>query len=278
MSNMGQRIAARRKELGMTQNDFAQKLGISFQAVSNWERGETMPEIERIKDIAVLLQTSASYLLEETDISTNTESLAEKLYDEEHMFTYIKSFANSGGFSQTYKALIFARKKHEGQYRKGAHEKIPYITHPLNITCHALALGLHDDDLLSAALLHDVCEDCGVRPEELPAGVIVQEAVSLLSFSQNEGESYHDAKARYYSLMAGNRIAVMVKLLDRCHNVSCMAFGFSRDKMRRYIEETREFVLPMLEMARNEYPEYNNALYLLKYQICSVINSIERLI
>lgn len=35
----GLKIAYRRKSLGMTQEQLAEKLGLSFQAVSNWERG-----------------------------------------------------------------------------------------------------------------------------------------------------------------------------------------------------------------------------------------------
>lgn len=38
----GLKIAYRRKFLGMTQEQIAEKLGVSFQAVSNWERGDSL--------------------------------------------------------------------------------------------------------------------------------------------------------------------------------------------------------------------------------------------
>ena len=39
--SIGSKIADRRKELGMTQQDLVEKLDVSFQAVSSWEREES---------------------------------------------------------------------------------------------------------------------------------------------------------------------------------------------------------------------------------------------
>lgn len=43
MDQIGRKISNLRREQNMTQMELADKLGISFQAVSNWERGNTMP-------------------------------------------------------------------------------------------------------------------------------------------------------------------------------------------------------------------------------------------
>ena len=40
----GEVISKRRKELGLTQNQLAQKLNLSFQAVSKWENGSAYPD------------------------------------------------------------------------------------------------------------------------------------------------------------------------------------------------------------------------------------------
>ena len=45
MKNIGQKICKFRKEKNMTQLELADRLNISFQAVSNWERGQSMPDI-----------------------------------------------------------------------------------------------------------------------------------------------------------------------------------------------------------------------------------------
>lgn len=39
---MGKIIAAKRKELGMTQLDLAEKMGVTDKAVSKWERGDSL--------------------------------------------------------------------------------------------------------------------------------------------------------------------------------------------------------------------------------------------
>lgn len=42
--NIGNFITKKRKELGMTQQKLAEQLNVSFQAVSKWENGTTVPD------------------------------------------------------------------------------------------------------------------------------------------------------------------------------------------------------------------------------------------
>ena len=49
---LGERIKALRKARGITQGDFAKKLCVSFQAVSNWERGIAPPDLDNLIRIA----------------------------------------------------------------------------------------------------------------------------------------------------------------------------------------------------------------------------------
>ena len=59
----GNRLSEARRQKDMTQMELAEKLGISFQAVSSWERGNTMPDIAKLPDIADILGVSVDYLL-----------------------------------------------------------------------------------------------------------------------------------------------------------------------------------------------------------------------
>ncbi|OWR27725.1 hypothetical protein CDO73_21275 [Saccharibacillus sp. O23] len=52
MTKIGLNIARLRKESGMTQMELADRLGISYQAVSSWERGTTMPDISKLPLLA----------------------------------------------------------------------------------------------------------------------------------------------------------------------------------------------------------------------------------
>ena len=60
---VGSQIARLRKEKGLTQNDLGDRLGVSFQAVSKWERGETLPDTAILLDLANALETSVDIIL-----------------------------------------------------------------------------------------------------------------------------------------------------------------------------------------------------------------------
>lgn len=110
---------------------------------------------------------------------------------------------------------------------------------------------------------------------ELPVSDTVKHAVDLMTFRVMEGETKEIAKNRYYNMLLQSREACMTKLIDRCHNVSSMAGTFSVEKLKSYIEETRHFVLPLLKKAKGVYPQDAEMLFLLKYHITSVVDSIE---
>ena len=274
---VGNIIAARRKELGLTQLRLAELMEVSEQAVKNWENGTTEPGKGRFSILSDVLGMPESALRGETQFYFAPGNVGEHLFSEKHMYTLIKGYASSKNWTNTLSALKYARSSHDGQTRKGDFA-IPYITHPLNIACHAMSLEIEEDEVIAAALLHDVCEDCDILPEELPVSEEVQEAVRLLTRIPMEGESREDTLKRYYGRLIKNRQATIVKLLDRCNNVSFMTFAFPDDKIRDYIAETRTYVLPLLEEARTRYPVYGNAYFLVKYHICSVINSIDVLV
>ena len=63
MQKVGGQIAALRKSRGLTQNDLGEHLGVSFQAVSKWERGETLPDTAILVDLASALETTVDFIL-----------------------------------------------------------------------------------------------------------------------------------------------------------------------------------------------------------------------
>ena len=60
---VGEQIVALRKRKGLTQAELAQRLNISFQAVSKWERGETLPDTAILIDLANILETTIDNIL-----------------------------------------------------------------------------------------------------------------------------------------------------------------------------------------------------------------------
>ena len=65
MKQVGKKIVAMRKAKNMTQLELADKMNVSFQAVSNWERGNSMPDISKLPQLAELFGCSVDELLDE---------------------------------------------------------------------------------------------------------------------------------------------------------------------------------------------------------------------
>ena len=60
---MAQIIGARRRALGLSQEQLAEKLGVSRQAVSKWETGESLPDTDKLLSLASALEMTADELL-----------------------------------------------------------------------------------------------------------------------------------------------------------------------------------------------------------------------
>jgi transcriptional regulator with XRE-family HTH domain len=62
-TTLGNRIAALRREKGLKQDELAEKLGVSPQAVSKWENDQTCPDISILPQLAKILGISVDTLL-----------------------------------------------------------------------------------------------------------------------------------------------------------------------------------------------------------------------
>lgn len=61
----GEKIRKARKEAGMSQEEFAEKMCVSRSAVAKWESDRGMPDVNNLKIMAQLLDVSVDYLLDE---------------------------------------------------------------------------------------------------------------------------------------------------------------------------------------------------------------------
>lgn len=267
----GGNIKALREARALTQENVGEALGVSFQAVSAWERDEYKPDTENLLKLAELFDVSVSAIVEE---KTERFATRETIYHWEHMKTYVKTTAKNRKLRDTAKALDYAVAAHEGQKRKRS--EVPYIYHPLNLACHALAMDIAEDAVIAACLLHDVLEDCGKEPQDLPVGEEARELVVLLTHGKTTKENRAGVMKAYYDAIAQNPKAALIKCIDRCNNLTTMSWGLSRERMCRMIRETEEYY-PALLTAAKAAPEYNNAAWLLKYQMESMLDIYKRL-
>ena len=167
------------------------------------------------------------------------------LYDADGLYSFIEGVATEHDMKQTLLALPLMKELHKGQFRSGKDKK-PYIVHPMMVAKHACALNILDDELIAAILLHDVIEDCQIKIEELPVNDNVKEMVMRVSFLKQPGLTNEETKAHYFEKITEHKKAALLKVLDRCNNVSTMGETFEKKRLRNYIEETETYIFPLI--------------------------------
>ena len=58
-----QRLREIRKKNGITQEQLAEKLNVSRQAVTKWESGKSLPSIHNLKEMAIIFKVTTDELL-----------------------------------------------------------------------------------------------------------------------------------------------------------------------------------------------------------------------
>ena len=80
MNTIGQNIAELRKKKGLTQEELAEKMSVTAQAVSKWERDASYPDVTALSELAKVLGVSVAAILEgEQDVPTLKEDAPEAI-------------------------------------------------------------------------------------------------------------------------------------------------------------------------------------------------------
>ncbi len=114
---IGDKIAELRKQNGMSQEELADRLGISRQSVSKWESGQSQPEIEKLLQLSEVFHVSTDYLLKEDTMPAvaqaaeqEEEPVKETVYEEP------ESSDPMDDWKETVKRTFSARQQEEGVY------------------------------------------------------------------------------------------------------------------------------------------------------------------
>ena len=79
LREMGQRIMVRRKGLQLTQEELAERMGVSTQMISNLELGKKAIRPENLSRLCGILQVSSDFILNGVDARAKVNEVAEKL-------------------------------------------------------------------------------------------------------------------------------------------------------------------------------------------------------
>ena len=107
----GQFISERRKAIGLTQKELAERLGVTNKAVSKWETGGGMPDVSMLRKLSEILEVSVDELLAGYDhhnLSELPEFATENPTSEilaRHIFSHLETpLANFG--ARLYRRLV----------------------------------------------------------------------------------------------------------------------------------------------------------------------------
>lgn len=106
---MAEVIASRRKDLGMTQKELAEKLNITDKAVSKWERGIACPDIGTIPNLAQILGITVEELMTAKPAETSGHRGGEYLTD-----MILKAVPLAMGVAVTVTAILGEVDMHSG--------------------------------------------------------------------------------------------------------------------------------------------------------------------
>ena len=92
----GEKLQDLRRRAGMSQDTLAERLDVSRQAVSKWERDETMPETEKLVRIAQLFDASLDELLLDREPPKEPEPQPQPQYRPVYRHDYASQFRRHG--------------------------------------------------------------------------------------------------------------------------------------------------------------------------------------
>jgi len=171
------------------------------------------------------------------------------------LITKVKEYLSDKDVKKINEAYKFAEKCHSGQLRKTGD---PYIIHPV-FTAIYLSNMRMDWETISAALLHDVIEDCGVTFEEIEklfgrdvAGLVdgVTKLPTLKISSKNTNFSTNNEISRAATIRkllistSEDARVILIKLADRLHNMETL-HALDEESILRISQETMEIFAPL---------------------------------
>jgi (p)ppGpp synthase/HD superfamily hydrolase len=174
------------------------------------------------------------------------------------------------GYYNALQADQFASEYHTGFRKDGV---TPEYEHQIRIAHYIRSISsslLYPENTVASVLLHDVREDYGVKDSVLEQmfGKEVARSVWLLDKNGKTTEEY-------FRGLAEDAAGSIAKGGDRVHNIQTMVGVFSKEKQQKYIDEVRQYFLPMLKTARRNFPQQESAYENIKHMLVSQIELIE---
>ena len=190
-----------------------------------------------------------------------------KEIDERFNLIKLEFQRNDSSTDLIVKAYDLAKLLHKDQRRKDGQM---YISHPVEVALMLAKLGF-DENVVCAALLHDVVEDCDCSLETIEKEfnkkvvemVDCVSAIDKTQFVYDEDDVYEDVNfekasmeeqsfKKLISIGKKNPLGFCIKFADRLHNLRTIA-TFAHSKQLEKVKETEKWIIPIAKTLNAEY-------------------------
>ena len=161
------------------------------------------------------------------------------------------------------KAIEFATRAHAGQFRKGTSR--PYIVHPIEVG-DIVSTMTKDEEIISAAILHDTIEDTGVTYEDLKQEFGTRVADLVAAESEDKSKTWIERKGHTLEhLKTASQAEKILTMADKLSNIRSMARDYllvGEELWQRFNMKDKEkqawYYTSMIDLLKdlNETPEY----------------------
>jgi len=142
------------------------------------------------------------------------------------------------------KAVACAAEWHKDQRRKDA-DSTPYINHPVQVALMLIEAGVYDEEILCAAVLHDVMEDCDVSFVDIAYSFNVMVALMVRECTDDKGLNKAERKAAQIAKVATlSPDAKLIKVADKICNMRDIIYnppyGWTKERKQGYFDFARK--------------------------------------
>ena len=145
LEKIGCKISELRKQHNMKQNELADQLFVTHQAVSKWENGKSFPSVDVLYDLTKLFNISIDYLLDDVEVNDADFETQLRLYPRKSV---ISKFINENNLDEDIDKIFYLLNKDEREniieliISKKIKIRIENIWHLLNLEEREYLLGI----------------------------------------------------------------------------------------------------------------------------------------
>ena len=179
--------------------------------------------------------------------------------------------------SKAIKALDLVREEMSAEKGFKRDNGTDYYNHCVDVANTLLSFEIKDEDVICAALLHDIIEDVEGYRRVTIARMFNDNVARLVTLvTKKEGVNYKQSEAikEYLRDISTDMDASAIKTADRMHNMMTLEEKTFEARFRKAME-TKTYYLPFFKQCRYMYPRYENLFYAAMAEIEPLIFHIE---